>query len=108
MISSGRRDAATKELENLGDQAAPALKKALEGKPSPELRKRAEALLAVPFLVRSPEVLQRLRTVQALEYIGSREARQVLEDLAAGDPATRETREAKASLERLAAKTGNP
>jgi WD40 repeat protein len=96
------RAAAVKELERLGDRAAPALREALAGKPSAEVRKQAEELLASLRLVRSPEVLQRLRAVQVLERIGSPEARRLLEALARGAPAARETREAKASLERLA------
>jgi hypothetical protein len=96
------RTAAVKELEKLGDRAAPALREVLAGKPSAEVRKQAEELLAGQRLVRSPEVLQRLRAVQVLERIGSPEARQFLEALARGAPAARETREAKASLDRLA------
>jgi RNA polymerase sigma factor (sigma-70 family) len=96
------RDAAVKELDRLGEQAAPALRQALADRPSAEVRKQAEALLDAPYLVRSPEVVRRLRAIQALEHIGGKEARRLLEDLAAGDPAARETREAKASLERLA------
>jgi WD40 repeat protein len=95
------RKAAVKELEQLGDRAAPALREALAGKPSAELRKQAEELLAGLRLVRSPDVLRRLRAVQVLERIGSPEASRLLEVLARGAPAARETREAKASLERL-------
>jgi hypothetical protein len=47
-------------------------------------------------------LLQRLRAVQVLERIGSPEARQILEALAKGAPGARETREAQASLSRLA------
>jgi HEAT repeat protein len=89
-------------LEKLGDRAAPALREVLAGKPSAEVRKQAEELLAGQRLVRSPEVLQRLRAVQVLERVGSPEARQLLKALARGAPAARETREAKASLDRLA------
>jgi WD40 repeat protein len=96
------RAAAVKELERLGDRAAPALREALAGKPSAEVRKQAEELLAGLRLVRSPEVLQRLRAVEVLERIGSPEAHRLLEALARGAPAARETREAKASLDRLA------
>jgi WD40 repeat protein len=98
------RSAAAKELEDLGDQAAPALRRALAGQPSAEVRKRAEALLAGRWLVRSPEVLRRLRAIQVLERIGSPEARHVLEELAGGAPAARETREAREALQRLAGK----
>jgi WD40 repeat protein len=94
------RTAAVKELEKLGDRAAPALRAALAGQPSAEVRKQADELLAGLRLVRSPEVLQRLRAVQVLERIGSPEARRVLEALAKGAPDARETREAQASLDR--------
>src|SRR5262249_31187350 len=40
------RQAALKGLEQLGELAAPSLRKALEGKPSAEVRLRAEQLLA--------------------------------------------------------------
>jgi RNA polymerase sigma factor (sigma-70 family) len=96
------RAAAIKELEKLGEQAGPALREALAGQPSPELRKQAETLLGSLRRVTSPEVLQRLRAVQVLERIGSPEARQVLEKLAGGAPSASETREAQAALERLA------
>jgi WD40 repeat protein len=96
------RAAAVKELEKLGDRAAPALREALAAKPSAEVRKQAEELLGGLRLVRSPELLQRLRAVQVLERIGSPEARQILEALAKGAPGARETREAQASLSRLA------
>jgi WD40 repeat protein len=96
------RTAAVKELEKLGERAAPALREALAGKPSAEVHKQAEELLGGLRLVRSPEVLQRLRAIQVLERAGSPEAHRILEALATGAPAARETREAKASLDRLA------
>ena len=49
-----------------------------------------------------------LRGVEALEHIGSPEARRLLEDLAMGTPEARLTREAKASLERLAKQPSTP
>jgi WD40 repeat protein len=96
------RAAAVKELERQGDRAAPALREALSGKPSAEVRKRVEELLAGVRQVRSPEVLRRLRAVQVLERAGSPAARRVLETLARGSATARETREAKTSLQRLA------
>jgi hypothetical protein len=97
------RAAAARDLEKLGDRAGPALREVLAGKPSAEVRKQAKELLRkAGLLSRSPEVLQRLRAVQVLERIGSPEARRLLEALARGVPAARETREATASLERLA------
>jgi WD40 repeat protein len=95
------RTVAFQGLEKLGDRAAPALREVLAGKPSAEVRKQAGGLLARLRLARPPEMLQRLRAVQVLERIGSGEARRLLETLARGMPAARETEEAKAALERL-------
>ncbi len=95
------REAAAKELEQLGELAAPALRQTLAGNPSAELRKQIEALLAKPPLVRSPELLQKLRSIQVLEHFGSDEAREVLGQLAAGTPGARDTNDAKAALQRL-------
>jgi hypothetical protein len=60
-----------------------------------------ETLLAAPVIIRSPETLRQLRAVQALEHIGSSEARQVLAVLARGAPEARLTHEANAALTRL-------
>src|SRR4051794_16642953 len=67
---------------------------------SPEAR-RLERLLAD-----IPEPLRWLRALTVLEAIGTAEARRVLEGVAGGEPGARPTREAKASLERLARRTG--
>jgi WD40 repeat protein len=99
------RERAGKELAALGEQSDPELRKALEGKPSLEARKRLEELLADAELagrgvVRSAEVLRTLRAVRALEAMGTAEARQVLDVLAGGDPAARTTRQAREALRR--------
>jgi RNA polymerase sigma factor (sigma-70 family) len=95
------RAASAKELEQLGGQAAPALREVLAGTPSTEVRKQVESLLAGVRLVRSPEVLRRLRAIQVLERIGSPDAREVLDGLTRGAPDARETQDARAALERL-------
>jgi hypothetical protein len=101
------REAAAKELAALEFKAEAGLVAALEGKPSLEFRKRAEGLLAPLRKLPLPqETVRHVRAVQVLEQIGSPEARQVLAALAGGGPGARLTREAKASLERLALRTG--
>jgi hypothetical protein len=97
------RAQATRELEALADRAAPALREALAGRPTPEARRRLEALLR--RLERAsfcPETVRQVRAVEALESIGNPAARRLLGQLAAGSPANRLTQEARASLARLA------
>jgi WD40 repeat protein len=97
------RDKASKELEELGELAKPALLKALEGQPAPEARRWLEMLVQMlEGPVTSPKELRALRAIAVLEHIGTPEARQVLARLSHGEPAARITAEAKASLERLA------
>jgi hypothetical protein len=57
---------------------------------------------ASPRAQQSDKVLQALRGVEVLEQIGSREARRVLEHLSEGSWRAQLTKEAKASVERLA------
>jgi hypothetical protein len=98
-----KREEATKNLEELVDQAEPALRKMLENPPSAEVRRRLEKLLAKPDEQGlSGGVLHAVRAVEVLEHIATPEARQLLEKLAAGTPEARLTHEAKAALERLA------
>jgi hypothetical protein len=96
-----RRESATKRLAGWGDTAHAALREALRGKPSAEVRRRLEGLLADPRLVRQPEARRGVRAVRLLECIGSLAARQVLRELAEGMPEARLTQDAKASLDRL-------
>src|SRR5262249_35542549 len=95
------RDTAMKELEPLANQASDLFREALEKSPSLELRRRIELLLAQARLPRHPECLRRLRAIHVLEQLGTREARALLEELSKGAAGARETREAKAVLERL-------
>jgi hypothetical protein len=93
------REAAERELTELGDRAEPMLRQALEGKPSLELRRRLQAILAGPKRL-SANSLRTLRAIAVLERIGTPETRRILEKLSGG-AASRETQEAKASLQRL-------
>jgi hypothetical protein len=93
------REAATKELAAQGERVQPALRQALHGAPSAEVRRRLEGLLA-PHRVPTGEVLRVLRAVWVLERIGTAEARQILQALASGAMAP-QTRAAREALERL-------
>jgi WD40 repeat protein len=97
----GVREKAARRIEAIGELAKPALQKALAGKPSLEVRRRLEQLLAGIEPAQSAEQRQTLRAIEVLEHIGTPGARRVLERLAAGAEAAFLTREAKASVGRL-------
>lgn len=95
------RDAAAKELVRICDEGT--LKKAHEGAISTEARGRIEGMLAegsAPIL-RSGEVLRRWRALEALERIGTAEARETLQSVAKSARFLCEKREAEVALERL-------
>jgi hypothetical protein len=99
------REEASKALESLGELAVGACRKALQGHPAAEVRRRLEALLekeAKSASEPSPERLRTLRAIEVLEHIGTPESQQVLKTLAQGAPESRLTEEAKTSLEHLA------
>jgi RNA polymerase sigma factor (sigma-70 family) len=96
------RQKASRALRELGDAAEPALSKALAGQPSAEQRRRLKELLRELGPECSPERLRELRSVEVLEHLGTPDARQALGSLAKGAAEARLTREAKASLGRLA------
>lgn len=95
------REKAGKQIEEIGELAKPSLLKALEGKPSLEVRRRIELLLINIEPAHSPAQLRALRAVEVLEHVGTPEARRVLETLASGAAEARLTRESKAALARL-------
>lgn len=86
----------------MGSAVEPALREALAKATSAEARRRLEALLAVPGIVKSPEALRRVRAIHVLEQIGSDAAREILMRLGKGAPAAYETLDAQLALERLA------
>jgi hypothetical protein len=97
------REEATRELERLGEAAGAALRQALAETSSPEVRKRAKRLLerlASQALVAGQT--RQVRALKVLEHSGTPESQRALEVLARGAPGARLTREANASLERLA------
>ena len=97
------REKATRELKSLGRLARPALKQALAGQLSLEVRRRVEALLqSLEPSVLSAEELRGCRAVEALEHIGSAEVRKVLAQLAREGPVlSLLARDAREALERL-------
>jgi WD40 repeat protein len=86
------RENATRELTRLRYRVEPMLRRALENKPSLEVRWRLEAILAEPKRLPTAD-LRMLRAIAVLEHIGTPEARRLLEKLA--------DREAQAALQRL-------
>jgi hypothetical protein len=97
------RDKASQELEKRLHLAEPVLRQALASNPALEMRRRLEDLLdkAAGW---TPTQLREHRAVAALEYMGTPEARQLLEKLAGGAPGARLTEEARDSLARLTGK----
>lgn len=69
--------------------------------PPSSRRRRIEEALATLSGVPPANTLRDLRAVEVLERIGTPKARQLLEKLAQGAPEARQTREAKAAVERL-------
>ncbi len=99
-----KREAATKDLEALGKAAEAALRAALAGKPSPEVKARAERLLrrlGGDGRGPTPEEQRELRAVRLLEQAGTPEARAALEALSKGPAGQLVTQEAKEALGRL-------
>jgi HEAT repeat protein len=95
------REKAEAALGRLAEGAAPALRRALDNKPGAEVRRRVTGLLEQLDQGKAPAQLQSLRAIEVLERLGTPEARKVLEELAKGISAARQTQEAKASLDRL-------
>lgn len=99
------RESATARLELAGASALGHLKRALAEPPSLEVKRRAVRLLRkLDPTSLPPEELVALRGVQTLEYIGTRQARRVLEELArAGSPRLAE--EASQAVKRMEGET---
>ncbi len=103
------RDQAFKELEKLGELAIGTCRKALAANVTLEAHNRLESLLKKQEQEKfspSPQRLQVLRALEALELAGTPKARQLLEKLAGGAAEAFITREAKAAVERLMKRPG--
>jgi HEAT repeat protein len=96
------RERAVRELEELGELAGPALRKELDGSPSPEVRRQVTRILQqLQFPGSSPELLRAMRAIEVLGQIATPEAKAALETLASGTAKDRVTQEAKVSLKHL-------
>jgi RNA polymerase sigma factor (sigma-70 family) len=97
------REKATAELAKLGSAAEGALRAALEGGPSAEMKQRIgslqEKLNAAPV---SPEQVRQSRALELLERLETAEARDFLNELAKGGEGARLTEQAKAAVRRQA------
>ncbi len=115
------RERANQELEWILDEAEAHLTKALQSKPSLELRCRIDLLLEKSRMGYTSKVLQKFRVIEILERIATPgadaapgadatrlAASALLKKLAAGTPEARLTQEAKASLERLESRAESP
>jgi hypothetical protein len=95
------RDKAQRELAGMGEFALYALRKTLEGKPSPEVQRRVAKILSEPQPM-TREKRQYLRAIGVLEQVATPEAKELLQALSKGCPGTRVTAAAQAALDRLA------
>lgn len=94
------REKASAELRNTGELAAPPLRKALEGKPSAEAKRRIEDLLT-HLGKPSPATVRAARIVAILEAVGNDDARKLLEATAKGQADAGPTTAARAALDRM-------
>ncbi len=101
------REAAVKALEKVGGEASALLKQAVEKSPGAEVRKLAAELLGkIDAPAARPDDLKVLRAVEAMENLGTPEARAQLEKWAAGPAGHRVTLEAATALARVKATGG--
>jgi hypothetical protein len=96
-----KREEASRELATLGEVVEVELRRHLAVSASAEARRRARELLDKFTRTDTPGRLWALRTTAVVEHLDTREAHELLEELAKGAPAAWLTQEAKASLERL-------
>ncbi len=101
------REKATSELKKAGAAALHAMRKALTEKPALEKRRRLEPLIEAQEREEwspSSENLRSRRAIEVLERVGTAEAKDVLTMLASGAPGAWQTLDARAALQRLAAR----
>jgi RNA polymerase sigma factor (sigma-70 family) len=100
------RQQAAQDLEQLGELAEPALRRALEGRLPLESRRRIEQLLqdekrdGLPLLYSAQARF--MRAIEVLEGIGSPQAQRLLRSVAEGASGSRLTQAARDAVQRLA------
>jgi hypothetical protein len=98
------RQKAVQEIESLGELAEPLLIQTLANRPSLEVRRRIEQILAANKTSRlhpSDGRRRQARAIEVLEQIGNAEVRKLLGSLAKGAPDAALTRDARGALDRL-------
>jgi len=104
-----KRQQAALELDNLGESALPYLQKVLDGRPSLEVRRRAEQLVErIEKKFKPADWPRTMRALAILEYHAAPEARDLLEALAKGQANALLTLEAQSALDRLAQRRSPP
>lgn len=98
------RQTAERELSRLGRLAQPAMRKALKGARSAEQQRILERLLEPLDAILAQDVASS-RAVEVLEWLGTPEARRLLEELGRGAPGAWLTEEAASAQRRLASKS---
>jgi WD40 repeat protein len=94
------REKSMKELGELGPEAESALRRMMEKDPPLETRRRIDELLRNIKGVPAGGRLRFFRAVEVLERVHTPAARELLKELASGEPNADLTREAKSALER--------
>ncbi len=95
-----KREMASSELMQFGEDIEQELEKEIVGNLSPEAVRRITSILTALGNSPPPPRRQELRGVWVLELIGTPGAISVLTEIAKGDPDARLTREAKAAIDR--------
>lgn len=96
------REAASKAIQELDEQAIPYLELTLKSAESAEIRDRVKRLLEQKRLLPlSPDQIRQIRAVMVLEQIDNSESKELLRSWTGGPAGARLTIEATAALERL-------
>ena len=95
------RESATKELKTIAEAAKPLFEAARKAATTAEGQQRLDELIDYSPAVPSDDAIRAVRALAVLEHLGTKEAIEVLDELAGGAVAAELTREAKAALERL-------